>query len=115
MRRSVMRVPRPGRQLSHHRRSRRRPRWLRRPSCHRSRLLRPSLAGGGDATGGLSPFRDLADQAGLLLLAPESRGRSWDAVYSDFGPDVDFIDRALARTFTRYTIDPDHLTLAGFS
>ena len=29
---------------------------------------------GGDAEGRLAPFRDLADGAGLVLLAPESRG-----------------------------------------
>ncbi len=54
------------------------------------------------ATGGLDPFHNRADDAGLLLLAPESRGRSWDVILGGYGlggyaPYVEFIDRALAR------------------
>jgi predicted esterase len=33
----------------------------------------------------------------------------------DFGPDVRFIDQALAATFTSYAIDPEHVAIAGFS
>jgi phospholipase/carboxylesterase len=66
---------------------------------------------------GLAPWLKLADEAGLLLLAPESRGRTWDIVLLDggYGPDVPFIDRALAHVFERYTVEPKRLALAGFS
>src|SRR5215208_8361838 len=33
---------------------------------------------GGDATSGLYPLRDLADEAGLILLSPASRQSTWD-------------------------------------
>src|SRR5947209_5552991 len=33
---------------------------------------------GGDAHGGLAPLRPLADDAGLILLAPDSRRQTWD-------------------------------------
>jgi phospholipase/carboxylesterase len=37
----------------------------------------------------------LADEAGVILLAPESRGRTWDVLVGGYGPDVEFIGRAL--------------------
>ena len=70
---------------------------------------------GGDAQGGLYPLQPLADNGGLLLLAVPSRGPTWDAVLGAFGPDVAFIDQALAWTFERYAIDPDSIGVAGFS
>jgi phospholipase/carboxylesterase len=70
---------------------------------------------GGDAAGGLAPFHALVDQAGLVLLAPESRESSWDVVYTDFGPDVAVIAQALVQTFAHVAIAPEHLALVGFS
>jgi len=69
----------------------------------------------GSARGALRPFRELADDAGLVLLAPESRGTTWDAVRGDYGPDIAFIDRALASVFERVALDPARLTIEGFS
>jgi len=57
----------------------------------------------------------LADETGLILLGPDSRGNTWDLVHADYGPDVAFIDRALDAVFTRYAIDGARLALAGFS
>src|SRR5918912_459588 len=70
---------------------------------------------GGDAQGGLYPLQPLADDGGFLVLAVPSRDRTWDAVRDTFGLDVAFIDQALAWTFARYAVDPDHLAVAGFS
>jgi predicted esterase len=69
----------------------------------------------GSARGALRPFRELADDAGLVLLAPESRGTTWDAIRGDYGVDIAFIDRALTWTFQRVAIDPARLTIEGFS
>jgi predicted esterase len=69
----------------------------------------------GSARGALRPFRELADDAGLVLLAPESRGTTWDAIRGDYGPDIAFIDRALAWVFQRVAVDPARLTIEGFS
>ena len=60
---------------------------------------------GGDARSGISDVLDLADEAGLILLAPESRGRSWDVLVGGYGPDVVFIDRSLGQTFDRLAVD----------
>ena len=70
---------------------------------------------GGDARSGISHFLDLADEAGLALLAPESRGRTWDVLAGGYGPDVAFIDRALERTFDRLAVDAGRLAAVGFS
>jgi predicted esterase len=71
---------------------------------------------GGDARGALDRLRPLADEAGILLLAPDSRDRTWDVIVQrGFGPDVAFIDRALVHTFARYAVDPKRLAVEGFS
>ena len=63
----------------------------------------------------LAPVLPWADAAGLLLLAPDARQFTWDVIMGGFGPDVAFIDRALAHTFARYAVDPTRLAIGGFS
>ncbi|MDP8969465.1 MAG: phospholipase [Actinomycetota bacterium] len=70
---------------------------------------------GGNALGGLDPLVRLADEAGLILLAPDSRGRNWDLIVGGYGPDVAFIDRALAQAFARYAVDEQRIAVEGFS
>jgi phospholipase/carboxylesterase len=70
---------------------------------------------GGNETSGLYPLRDLADEAGLILLSPASRLPTWDVLRGGYGPDVAFIDRALVAAFARCAVDMDRLAVAGFS
>jgi phospholipase/carboxylesterase len=70
---------------------------------------------GGDARSGISHFLHLVDAAGVVLLAPESRGRTWDVLVGDFGPDVEFIDRTLEWAFDRLALDTRRLAITGFS
>jgi phospholipase/carboxylesterase len=56
-----------------------------------------------------------AETRGMILLAPDSRGVTWDLVLGGFGPDVEFLDRALAYTFARCRVDPARIALGGFS
>jgi phospholipase/carboxylesterase len=67
----------------------------------------------------------------IALLAPDSRGRTWDAVLSEqtslldivtghrqvqgFGLDVAFLDRALERVFQKVAVDPTRIAVGGFS
>ena len=69
----------------------------------------------GQPTTGMRPFRELADAAGLILLAPASRRPSWDVRYGAFGPDVRFVDLALEDTYAQCNIDPARIFIAGFS
>ena len=70
---------------------------------------------GGNAQHGISLLRHLADAAGLILVAPESRRQTWDVIMGGYGPDVTFLARALAQLFARYAVDPRRLAIGGFS
>jgi phospholipase/carboxylesterase len=71
---------------------------------------------GGHARQGLDLLRSLADAAGLLLLSPASRDRTWDLLVSRrYGPDLHLIDRALGQTFSRYAVAPERIAIGGFS
>jgi len=70
---------------------------------------------GGDAAAGLGLFQSLADERGLVLLAPASRGPTWDAIGGSYGADAESIDRALRRVFATVRVDPDRVAVAGFS
>jgi phospholipase/carboxylesterase len=64
------------------------------------------------ATRLLSPA---AEEAGCIVLGPDSRGTTWDALRGDFGPDVSFLSRALSLVLARGTVDRRRVALAGFS
>ena len=70
---------------------------------------------GGTGGGVLRRIRDAAEEAGVAVLAPDSRSSTWDAVRVGFGPDVAFIDRALARAFETLAVDPERVAIGGFS
>jgi predicted esterase len=70
---------------------------------------------GGSAQQGAGLLEALADAAGLIVVAPDSRRQTWDAILGAYGPDVSFIDRALAQTFERYAVDRTRLAVGGFS
>jgi phospholipase/carboxylesterase len=56
-----------------------------------------------------------ADHAGVAVLAPDSRGTTWDAISTGFGDDVAFLNRALEHVFRRLAVDPARVALGGFS
>jgi phospholipase/carboxylesterase len=70
---------------------------------------------GGNARSGLGFFLDRDDADGLLLVAPESRRATWDVIGGGYGPDVAYVDRALAQAFARCAVDPSRIAVAGFS
>ena len=62
------------------------------------------------------PLLGDVDDLGIVVLGVDSRGASWDYISDGvFGPDVRFIDRALAQTFRRCRIDSARVAIAGFS
>lgn len=70
---------------------------------------------GGHAHHGLAPLLELADEAGLVLLAPASRASTWDVIGGGYGPDVRLIEQAAEYVFSRYAIDPARIAAGGFS
>jgi phospholipase/carboxylesterase len=70
---------------------------------------------GSSAHAALPLLAPLADDAGLVLLAVDSRGSTWDVIRGGFGPDVAFVDRALAHVLATVAVDPARVALGGFS
>jgi phospholipase/carboxylesterase len=70
---------------------------------------------GGNAQHGMALIQPLAEAAGLILLAPDSRGRTWDILLAGYGPDISFIDHALTQVFSRYAVDQARVAIGGFS
>jgi predicted esterase len=58
---------------------------------------------------------DAINRAGVVVLAPDSRGGTWDAIRGEFSDDVAFIGKALEKAFDAVAVDPARLTIAGFS
>ena len=78
-------------------------------------LLIAMHGAGGSASSGLRHLRPVADANRLLLLAPTSRGPTWDVIRGGWGPDVGVIDRALAEVFATYCVDRRRVVISGFS
>lgn len=55
------------------------------------------------------------EEAGVAVLAPNSRGRTWDALSGGFGPDVESLNRALERVFETVAVDATRIAIGGFS
>ena len=70
---------------------------------------------GGSAQDIVTHLAPLADAAGIILLAPDSRGRTWDVVLGGFGADILAIDELLDWTFERCAVDRKHVGIGGFS
>lgn len=62
-----------------------------------------------------SPLGEIFDKDAIVVVIPDSRQATWDMIRGDYGPDVRFIDRALALAFTRCRIDPRRVAVGGFS
>jgi phospholipase/carboxylesterase len=74
------------------------------------------LHGAGGSAARLRFLFDAADEHGIVVLAPDSRERrTWDAIVGSFGPDIEFLERALDHTFDRCAIAPGRLAIGGFS
>jgi phospholipase/carboxylesterase len=78
-----------------------------------SRLIVMLHGAGGTGRRAVRLLAAAADATGCAVLAPDSRGHTWDALLGGFGPDARFIERALAATLPPATRWP--LAVAGFS
>lgn len=73
------------------------------------------LHGAGGRARGITSRLGIADSLGIVMLVPESRDSTWDAIRGDFGEDVAFVNRALEFAFSRVNVDPARLAIGGFS
>ena len=70
---------------------------------------------GGSGRRAVRRLTAVATELGCAILAPDSRGATWDAVTGPFGPDVRFLERALAEAAVRCELDVARTAAAGFS
>jgi phospholipase/carboxylesterase len=70
------------------------------------------LAGSGDSARGLFP---LAEEFGVIIIAPESRGLTWGNEIPGFDDDVHFLGPAYRHVANLVDLDPAHVALAGVS
>ena len=70
---------------------------------------------GGTGAGILRRLGSFAEEAGAVVLSPDSRSSTWDAIRGGFGPDVAFLNRALAQVFETVSVDPARISVGGFS
>lgn len=86
---------------------------------------------GGSGSRFLQRLAPIAEAYRVALLAPDSRGRTWDALRTEphtlfdivtserhflgFGPDIEFLERALERVFRTVAIDSTRVVVGGFS
>lgn len=88
------------------------------PASYRPETAAPLLVllhGASGSARRVASLFTVADELGVILLVPESRDRTWDAIRDEFGPDIDFLNRALAYTFDRCAVDKRRLAIGGFS
>ena len=63
----------------------------------------------------LDALRPFADEFGVIILAPEAGGRTWDLILGGFGADVDVINASLQTAFSHVHVDPARICSSGFS
>lgn len=60
-------------------------------------------------------YPDRAEAHGTIVLAPDSRGISWDRLSGGFGSDAQFLNDALRHVFSQCRVDASRIALGGFS
>src|SRR4051794_34045237 len=75
------------------------------------------LLHGAGSTGAamLAALNDDAVDLPGVVLAPDSRGRTWDVILGGFGPDVAFLQEALESVCSQAAVDLRRVVLAGVS
>jgi predicted esterase len=93
--------------------------WVYAPASAAKKANPPLLlllhGAGGSGSRFITRFTDLADQTGIILVAPKSAGVTWDAMNGPIGVDVEKIDRVVRKISDSYGIDPTRVSVAGFS
>ncbi|QSQ26569.1 phospholipase [Pyxidicoccus parkwayensis] len=71
---------------------------------------------GGTPEGILTIMKEEANASGTLVVAPKSVAVSWDMIaLGRYNVDVAHIELALQRVFREYSVDPQRVSICGFS
>ncbi len=89
------------------------------PGSYKPEVAAPLILmfhGAGSTGIGVSYTFPIADDLGIIVLAPDSRDEAtWDFLLHGYGEDVDFIGTALRDTYARCSIDRHRMAIAGHS
>jgi len=69
----------------------------------------------GSGQRGIKRWLTDAERHGIIVVAPDSRDRTWGVSLGDESDDLAFIDRALNKIFASYSVDVDKIAITGFS
>lgn len=75
-------------------------------------MMLHGFAGTGDGVRGMFP---LAEEFGIIMIAPESRGLTWGRSIPGFDDDVRYLGPAYRHVAGMLDLDPEHHALAGVS
>lgn len=70
---------------------------------------------GGHAHHGIEILQPLADENGVILVAPCSTEYTWDVPLGRYGAHAATVNRALEQVFAAYAADASRIAIAGFS
>jgi len=89
------------------------------PKDYRPEVATPLVLmfhGAGSTSLNVSYTFPIADDLGVIVLAPDSRDEAtWDMLLHGFGDDVEFIGAALRDTYARCNVDRQRMAIAGHS
>lgn len=88
------------------------------PANYRADVATPMavmLHGAGGSARRVTGLFSVADDLGVIIFSPESRGATWDGIRDRYGPDIDFLNRSLGYVFDRCNVDRRRLAIGGFS
>ncbi len=89
---------------------------LRLPESSTSAPLLLMLHGAGQSAEDMFGYLGSApEEAGVAVLAPNSRSYTWDAIGGSFAADIEMLDHALDRVFDMAAIDVTRMAVGGFS
>lgn len=61
------------------------------------------------------PLVAAADDAGLIMVIPDSRRETWDVLMGGYGPDIEFCNAALTKAFATCNVDATKVSVGGIS
>ena len=70
---------------------------------------------GGTARQMIDLLGTVARDRGVVVVAPDSRGATWDVIRGGYGPDVRFLGDALSQVSAAFSTAPEVTALAGWS
>ncbi len=74
-----------------------------------------ALHGAGGNSNYWKNYQYRAEERDMILLAIDSRDRTWDLILGEYENDLQFLDKALKYVFNRCNINSEHIALCGFS